>query len=56
MNIGRVFCRRIAGGDREFWRRQMIDHVRWLRRVWVRWLFDHVVIRCNMVADEGVIS
>ena len=55
MNIRRIFSRRIA---RRYWklgRRQVIDHVRWLRGVWFRWLFDHGLSKCNMAADEGVI-
>lgn len=55
MNVRRIFSRRIA---RRYWKlgwRQVIDHVRWLRGVWFRWLFDHVLSKCNMAADEGVI-
>jgi hypothetical protein len=55
MNIRFVFPCRVAWRHREFWRRQVVDNVGWLRRVWFRWLFDHVAIKCNMAADEGVL-
>jgi hypothetical protein len=41
MNVRLVFPRRIARGDRRFGRRQMVDHVWWLRRIWFRRLFNH---------------
>lgn len=41
---------RFARRNRLVHRLRMLDHVRWPRDVRFRWLFDHTVHYCNMLA------